>query len=60
MQEYSPQKLELANKIFVRRCKKVLLNPASTNEVLPSHYVATVVKTIEALGFGMSADLIAA
>ncbi len=60
MQEYSPQKLELANRIFVRRCKKVLLNQASTNEVLPSHYVATVVKTIEALGFGMSADLIAA
>ncbi len=60
MQAYSSQKLELANKIFVRRCKKVLLNQTSSNEVLPSHYVATVVKTIEALGFCMSAALIEA
>lgn len=60
MQAYSSQKLELANKIFVRRCKKVVLNQASSNEILPSHYVATVVKTIEALGFCMSATLIEA
>jgi hypothetical protein len=60
LQAYSSQKLELANKIFVRRCKKVVLNQATSNEILPSHYVATVVKTIEALGFCMSAALIEA
>lgn len=60
MQTYSQQKLELANKIFVRRFKKVVLNHNSSSEVLPSHYVATVVKSIEPLGFCMSAALIEA
>lgn len=60
MQAYSSQKLELANKIFVRRFKKVLLNHNSSSEILPSHYVATVVKSIEPLGFCMSAALIEA
>ncbi|CAN5260600.1 TerD family protein [soil metagenome] len=59
MQVYSSQKLALANQIFVRRCKRVLLNTnSSSKETLPDYYVATVVKTVDALSFCMSAQLI--
>ncbi|MBC8138848.1 MAG: TerD family protein [Fibrella sp.] len=49
------------NAIYLRRRSKIVV-PQGTNdaELLPLHYVATVVKNVEALGYGFTEDLIAA
>lgn len=54
----SPSKLTLANQIFSRRAKKVLIE-ATEGESLPAQYVASVLMNLESLGYGLSAELTA-
>ena len=51
--------MNIDNEIYVRRRGKMVL-PSGTDELLPLNYVASMLRNIEALGYGFSANLIAA
>ncbi len=52
----SSAKMTIANEIFARRAKKVLIETAE-GESLPPQYVASVLMNLESLGYGLSAEL---
>ncbi len=61
MRTSSSRQSSLANEIFSRRRKKVLVDPSAVaDRILDERYVASVAKNLEALGYGMSARLIEA
>ncbi len=49
-----------ANRIMVRRAHKVIVLPTSTEPKLSAHYVATVAKNLESLGYTLSVELMEA
>lgn len=49
-----------ANRIFVRRANKVIVVPTSSEPELSPHYVASVAKNLESLGYTMSGELMEA